>query len=144
MNTKFDQLMQDPEFRKLYAIEALIADVSQLIADLLEQRKLRQADLARILKKTPAFVSQLLNGKSNLTLRTVAEIAFALGVRVAISAENESSSGREVETCGSTQDCHTFRTRLPLQWLPVTFSWERPERAEPTTEGTSFRSEYVA
>ena len=30
MNTKFDELMLDPEFKKLYAIEGLIADTAQL------------------------------------------------------------------------------------------------------------------
>jgi transcriptional regulator with XRE-family HTH domain len=86
MTTKFDELMLDPEFRKLYAIEGLIADTAQLICDLLERRNMKRADLARLLNKTPAFVSQLLNGKANMTVRTLAEVVHALGATVKIDA----------------------------------------------------------
>jgi transcriptional regulator with XRE-family HTH domain len=89
MTTKFDELMLDPEFRKLYAVEGLIADTAQMISDLLDHRKMKQADLARLLNKTPAYVSQLLNGKANMTVRTLAEVVYALGATVKIDALEE-------------------------------------------------------
>jgi transcriptional regulator with XRE-family HTH domain len=90
MKTKFEELMQNPEFRKEFAVEGFIADTAQIIWDLMEQRNLKQADLARLLNKTPAFVSQLLNGKANMTVRTLAEVAYALGAKVSLKAEVES------------------------------------------------------
>jgi len=109
MTTKFDELMLDPEFRKLYAIEGLIADTAQLICDLLERRKMKRADLARLLNKTPAFVSQLLNGKANMTVRTLAEVVHALGASVKIDANDEGES-----TCESMDDTemHTLRIHI--------------------------------
>ncbi len=89
MTTKHEELMLDPEYRKLYAVEGLIADTAQLIWDLLEQRNMKQADLARMLNKTPAFVSQLLNGKANMTVRTLAEVLYALGATAKIQAVDE-------------------------------------------------------
>jgi transcriptional regulator with XRE-family HTH domain len=90
MTTKFEELMQTPEFRREFAVEGFIADTAQVIWELMEQRNLKQADLARLLNKTPAFVSQLLNGKANMTVRTLAEVAYALGAKVSLKAEAES------------------------------------------------------
>jgi transcriptional regulator with XRE-family HTH domain len=106
MTTKHDELMLDPEYRKLYALEGLIADTAQLIWDLLEHRNLKQADLARLLNKTPAFVSQLLNGKANMTIRTLGEVMYALGATVKIDAQDENKS-----TCEATNDTekHTLQ-----------------------------------
>src|ERR1035438_9115720 len=99
MTTKHDELMLDPEYRKLYAIEGLIADAAQLVCDLLERRNLKQADLARLLNKTPAFVSQLLSGRTNMTVRTLAEVAHALDASVKINAHDENAT-----KCEATED----------------------------------------
>jgi transcriptional regulator with XRE-family HTH domain len=106
MTTKHEQLMLDPEYRKIYAIEGLIADAAQLICDLLERRKMKQADLARLLNKTPAFVSQLLNGKANMTVRTLAEVVHALGASVKLDAYDEN-----MPACENLEDAemHTLR-----------------------------------
>lgn len=88
MTTQFDELMQDPEFRKMYAVEGLLGDAAQLVADLLEHKKMKKADLARLLNKTPAFVSQLLNGRANMTVRTLAEVIYALGATVKLQTED--------------------------------------------------------
>lgn len=106
MTTKFDELMLDPEFRKHYAIEGFIGDTAELIWKLLVQRNMKQADLARRLNKTPAFVSQLLNGKANMTIRTLAEVMYALGATVEIVAHDESKSTSEAM---DDTEMHTLR-----------------------------------
>ena len=45
--TQFEQLMESPEFRKLYAIEGLVAEAGEFIARLMEERKVTKAELAR-------------------------------------------------------------------------------------------------
>ncbi len=143
MTTKFDELMLDPEFRKLYAIEALIADTAQMIADLMGQKNLKQADLARMLNKTPAFVSQLLNGKSNMTLRTLAEVVYALGASVKIEAVDRESLGCEID---DSQGAHTFRlpnTRLERNTHPI-FVFGDWEATGPKTFAPEARSGYAA
>jgi len=141
MNTKFDELMLDPEFKKLYAIEGLIADTAQMIADLLERKNLKQADLARLLKKTPAFVSQLLNGKANMTVRTLAEVLYSLGASAEISAVDE---GKPSDDALSHPDMHTFRIHLPVHGAYPSFSWGRPGTAATKSHESEARSEYVA
>lgn len=87
MKTQHEILMQDPEFRRLLALESLVAEGSELIAKLMNERKLSKADLARRLNKSRAWVTQLLNGKSNITIRTLAEVAYALEAEVKLHAQ---------------------------------------------------------
>lgn len=141
MTTKFDELMLDPEFRKLYAIEGLIADTAQMISDLLERRNLKRADLARLLNKTPAFVSQLLNGKANMTVRTLAEVLYTLGATANISALDERESTHEAT---DRPKMHTFQIHLPVHGSGPSFSWGRSGTDSIQSRDSEARSEYVA
>jgi len=121
MTTKFDELMRDPEFRKGFAVEGLIGDTAQLIWDLMERRNMKQADLARLLNKTPAFVSQLLNGKANMTVRTLAEVVYALKATGKVEALDENASN--CETVDEVQ-MQIFRTQMPARSSGPRFNWE--------------------
>jgi transcriptional regulator with XRE-family HTH domain len=79
--------MRDPEFRRLLAQEELILEVTEVLCGLLEEEKISRKELAERLGKTKGFVSQLLNGGRNLTLRTVADILHVLGYRVALKPD---------------------------------------------------------
>jgi transcriptional regulator with XRE-family HTH domain len=87
MKTQHATLMEDPEFRKLLAIEALVAEASEVIARLMHDQNMSKADLARRLNKSRAWVTQLLSGKANMTIRTLAEVAYALGAEVNLQAQ---------------------------------------------------------
>ena len=141
MTTKHDELMLDPEYRKLYALEGLIADTAQLIWDLLEHRNLKQADLARLLNKTPAFVSQLLNGKANMTVRTLAEVVYALGATVKIDALDAS-----ISVCEAVDDPHmrTFSIHMPARDSGPHFHWELPRIIQSKSHGSDTRSGIAA
>jgi len=89
MKTRHEVLMEDPEYRRLYAIEGLIADAAELVARLMEEQGVNKAELARRLGKSRAWVTQLLSGKANMTMRTFAEVVHALGAQVKLGAETE-------------------------------------------------------
>jgi transcriptional regulator with XRE-family HTH domain/preprotein translocase subunit SecB len=124
MTTKHDELMLDPEFRKHYAIEGFIGDTAELIWQLLVRRDMKQADLARRLNKTPAFVSQLLNGKANMTIRTLAEVVYALGATVKIDAQDENTS-----SCEAVDDpqMKIYRIQMPAHDASQYFRWKKSE-----------------
>ena len=86
MKTQHDVLMQDPDFRRLLAIEALAAEAAEVIAALMAEQNLTKADLARRLNKSRAWVTQLLSGKTNMTVRTLAEVAHALEAEIKLQA----------------------------------------------------------
>lgn len=52
--------------------------VGERIAEILLQRNMRQVELARLLKKSPAYISRLVRGQENLTLDSLARLADVL------------------------------------------------------------------
>jgi transcriptional regulator with XRE-family HTH domain len=98
--------MDDPEFRKLLAQEELILEVTESICKLLEEEKVSRKELADRLGKSKGFVSQLLNGGRNLTLRTVADILHVLGYKVTLMPHKEGEQKLEPIT-----KSHAKRTR---------------------------------
>ena len=87
MKTEHEHLMEDPEFRRLLAVEALVAEASEVIASLMAEQNVSKADLARRLNKSRAWVTQLLSGKANITVRTLADVVYTLGAEVKLQAQ---------------------------------------------------------
>jgi hypothetical protein len=94
MNTKrepektlLDKYLEDPEFARMMAQGDLIMEVTETLCELLENEKISRKELADRLGKTKGFVSQLLYGGRNLTLRTVADILHVLGYKVALTPQ---------------------------------------------------------
>jgi transcriptional regulator with XRE-family HTH domain len=107
--------MNDPEFRKLLAQEELILEVTETICELLENEKVSRKGLADRLGKTKGFVSQLLNGGRNLTLRTVADILYVLGYKVSLISQKLKQKSNVIEFS-------TFQDRYNMPKSP-TCTW---------------------
>ena len=79
METYREKLLKDPE----YAIEDikgdLIMDVTEAFCEILETEGLTRQNLAEKMGRTRGFISQVLNGDRNMTLGTLAEMAYRLG-----------------------------------------------------------------
>lgn len=71
---------RDETFERLVRQEELILDVTESLTAALEHAGVTRAELARRLGRSPGFVSQLLGGGRNLTLRTIADISTALSL----------------------------------------------------------------
>lgn len=72
---------QSEEHARVYAQEGLILDVTEAIWEKMEQIGIKKKDLAKMLGKSPAYITQLLNGSRNMTLRTLADIAFSMNIK---------------------------------------------------------------
>lgn len=93
--TILDEYLKDDEFRRLFAQEDLILEVTETLCELLENEKISRKELADLLGKSKGFVSQLLNGGRNLTLRTVADILHVLGYRASLTPFKEAGQRQE-------------------------------------------------
>ena len=71
-------LDESPERSRVFLEEGLILDATEAICEALEENGISRANLADRLGTSNAYVTQLLNGSRNMTLRTFASIAFAL------------------------------------------------------------------
>ena len=87
MKTQHARLMEDPEFRRLLVVEALVAEASEVVASLMAEQNLSKADLARRLNKSRAWVTPMLSGKASLTVRTLAEVVYTLGADVKLQSQ---------------------------------------------------------
>ena len=78
-----------------YRAERLALSFLQSVVGAMKRASVSQRDLANRLGKSDAYVSKVLNAPSNLTLRTISEIADAIDCRVQISiVENRGSIAR--------------------------------------------------
>ena len=125
MKTQHEVLMEDPEFRRLLSIEALVAEASELIAKLMIEQKVSKADLARRLKKSRAWVTQLLSGKANMTVRTLAEVVYTLDAEVKLHAQPPSG-----KMAGKS---------LGAGWQPIVFKMDKYVVESPMVSEDLFR-----
>jgi transcriptional regulator with XRE-family HTH domain len=83
---------KDRDYRRLLAQEELILDATETIITLLEERGVSRADLAKRLGKSKGFVSQILSGERNMTLRTLADVGFALDHTFSLGASGTANA----------------------------------------------------
>ena len=74
-------LMADPEVRQAYEQELLIGEATETLLALIADLELTRKEVAQRLGVSAARVSQILNGGGNLTLKSLADVGWALGVR---------------------------------------------------------------
>lgn len=112
--TYWDDLVEDlkdPEFLRAYVTESLrVETIDRLVNDLDEARValgLSKAELARAISAEPAVIRRLLSpGHRNPTIGTVAEVAAALGLKVALvpMADDEREQYAETLRAGAAKD----------------------------------------
>lgn len=69
---------ESPENARLVAQEHLITQVTEALLQEMEEAGVNKADLAARMGTTRGYISQILSGSRNMTLRTRADICFAL------------------------------------------------------------------
>ena len=75
--------------RRLLREEELILEVTEAVSAVMQEEGISKSQLAKRLGKTKGFISQLLSGGRNLTLRTLARLVDALGYRVTITVSKD-------------------------------------------------------
>jgi transcriptional regulator with XRE-family HTH domain len=90
MPTLIEKLLSTTdEGRRELARQQLLVTVSDQIWDVLEQEKTTCAELASKLRTTASNVSQMLSGRRNITLGTLADIAHELGYQARVHLRKE-------------------------------------------------------
>jgi transcriptional regulator with XRE-family HTH domain len=84
LTTYEEMLLEDPQGLRQ---EELIIEVTEALARALRNTGITQTELAAKLGKSKGFVSQILGGGRNLTLRTLADVAGALECKVQIEVK---------------------------------------------------------
>ena len=75
--------------RKMLAEEKLILDVTEQLWSSMEDKNLSKTDVAELLGKSKSYLSQLLSGSRNMTLRTLADLCFVLNIKPKFNIDND-------------------------------------------------------
>jgi len=77
-----NKIQNDKELERLYYEEKFILSVTEKLWEILERKGMKKADLAQELGVSRAHVTSLLKGGTNISLRKLASIAYALNLDV--------------------------------------------------------------
>ena len=134
------------QYARLVAQESLIFDVTEEISRVLKQDGVSRSELAERLGKSKGFITQVLGGDRNMTLRTVADLGFALDrrfdVRAVPAVEPLPRPQRPYHGAGGAH-AHGFASyedqiyRSIVHLLRETRAPETVESDEPDREGAS-------
>jgi transcriptional regulator with XRE-family HTH domain len=80
-------MKQSKSDERLYNREALMMDVTEDLLVAMEDLNVNKTELSNMLGKSKSFITQTLSGSRNITLRTLADITYALGVKVTVNFE---------------------------------------------------------
>lgn len=130
------------EYERLVEQETLIFEATELISELIEDYGVSRKELAEKLGRSKGFVTQVLSGDRNMTLRTLSDLAFALEHRVNVAAAPLVESGHGGEAVDEEERV-TPRVRPGVGELfvaaPPAGETDAPRRSE-AAEGMIFVS----
>ncbi|USE34103.1 helix-turn-helix transcriptional regulator [Endozoicomonas sp. SCSIO W0465] len=93
MSSFFEDWANESESnKKVCAQEDLIMNVTEDILVIMEDKGISKAELARKLSKSRSYVSQVLDGARNMTLRSLADICYALDIKPTVMI-NDAKTG---------------------------------------------------
>ncbi len=115
--TDYQRYAEEPEIARLLAQEELILDVTEQLCEFLEKEGISRVELAKRLNRSKAFVTQLLGGGRNLTLKTLADVVSVLGGKCKIEIVK-----KQVEE----QDCESNQSVIQLPKTIKAFTKKTP------------------
>ena len=76
--TLTERLTNTEERMRLYQQERAILEVTELISQVMDEQNVNRSELARRIGKTKGYITQLLDGRTNMTVRTISDIFTTL------------------------------------------------------------------
>lgn len=83
--TLLEQFVSTDARMRRFQQERAISAVTGIIRRAMDEQGLRRTELAARLRKTKGWVTQLLDGEGNKTIRTVADVLAALGLELHVT-----------------------------------------------------------
>src|SRR5687767_14347290 len=102
MKTVVEEYVASPEHMRLFQQERAIYEVTELLEALLLESGISRAQFAKRLGKTKGWVTQLLDGDANKTIRTVADACAVLGREFRVSAQPIQISNAPTQATSTT------------------------------------------
>jgi transcriptional regulator with XRE-family HTH domain len=91
-NDEYQKAIENLHARRLSRQEQLLFDATELISRAMADEGISRSELAKRIGKSKAYVTQVLRANNNMTLRTLSDLADALGYVVELGAANSKSA----------------------------------------------------
>jgi transcriptional regulator with XRE-family HTH domain len=138
--TLVEKYVEDPEHMRLFQQERAIYEVTELIESVLAEQGVSRSQLAAKLGQSKGWVTQLLDGEKNKTIRTVADVFAVLGREfcafqrpIQVGNGVKSSARTEVVESGSGGGLRVFYSEADYRPISKT-------EASPTTVDVQLRA----
>lgn len=115
--TQVQRFIQDPENLRLFQQERLILEITARLCHIMENKGVSRKELAERLGTSKGYITQLLDGRANMTLRKIADVFAALGEAVELTSKPVESTVRPIMTI----------CEAPANWRkPAQQAWSQP------------------
>jgi len=94
----FKQHFEAAERRPEYWEEGAILDFTEALYDAMQRQGVTRAELARRLGTSQAYITRVLSGNANFTLKTMAKLAHALGMQLDVGLSPQERTEAAAET----------------------------------------------
>lgn len=118
-NFSFNKNLKKARKNAEYYEEDMLLDISSRIIDVMENRKITRSLLANKLDVSPAYITKILRGNTNMSIGTLAKVAFALELKwecVLIPQNSKIGVYSLVHEGGATQICKTETTTIEMEF----------------------------
>jgi transcriptional regulator with XRE-family HTH domain len=118
-----DELTETDVGRCEFVKQELALEATEKISELMEASQVTKSELARRTGSSKAYITQVLAGSRNITVHTLAALAFALGYRIELHTT-------PIAVANSLEVPSIELTRIPLELLaPCDNELERAQPA---------------
>lgn len=124
----------DFESKALYHQEGAILEFTEQLVDAMEKKGIRRSDLARILGKSKPYITQILQGTNNFSLRTAATLALAVGMQLHVKLEEMPAEAEYAPLKTFVKDCSAASADEAVVLRPY-LRWDL-KRADPIPPST--------
>lgn len=104
----------DQERKKLVAQEKVLFTAAETIYQAMQERQVGKSELADLVNKKPAFITRVLKGDHNITLKTLAELATALDRQVVLEFKETGLNDLVWEEVNNDKNIVPFATASTL------------------------------
>lgn len=113
----FKALFEDARRRDTYHVEEAILQFTSDLHQLMKDRRLNKAELARILGKSPAYITKVFRGDANFTIESMVKLTRALSGQIHIHVAPQEAEVRWIEV----------RAEAPRTRLVMNTAWEHKQ-----------------
>jgi len=116
LSEEFHEYLEEDKKDPDYQIERLLLEINEKILEILEEKGLTRKAFAEKLGVSSAYITKLLNGRPNLTLKSLIKIALTLNVKLRVEIKDYAKV-YEIEI---PFDSSYEKTQIPLGLIKTT------------------------